>query len=182
MSAAPVIKVVFVEETRPEDPSSDSLFYHQRHVTPNDFRGQSSSSGRSEAVSYTSFAFDGSTRQYRDTLEIRLVLQVFWVKSASWTRTMPPTRHTLEHEQLHFDITRLVAERFRRKVLSMPLTMDDHDSRIQYEYLESFREMNRMQEDFDNSVHRGANVAAQQDWLRRIRNELREYGVPTPEM
>lgn len=176
----PVIKVVFVSENRPEDPSSDTLFYHQRHIAPSDFLGRSSSSGRSEAVSYTSFAFDGSTRQYRDTLEIRLVLQVFWVKSSSWSRTMPPSRHVLEHEQLHFDITRLVAERFRHKVLSMPLTPDDHDSRIQYEYLESFREMNRMQEEYDNAVNRGMNVIAQQEWLRRIRNELRGFGVEPP--
>lgn len=179
---APVIKVVFVEENRAEDPASDTLFYHQRHISPSDFQGRSSSSGRSEAVSYTSFAFDGSTRRYRDTLEIRLVLQVFWVKSASWTRTMPPTRHTLGHEQLHFDITRLAAERFRQKVLSMPLTFDDHDSRIQYEYLESFRDMNRMQEDFDNAVNQGRNVTAEQEWQRRIRGELRGFGVSTPEM
>ncbi|MBO9152891.1 hypothetical protein ACFOTA_11785 [Chitinophaga sp. GCM10012297] len=179
---APVVKVVFVEENRAENPASDTLFYHQRHISPDDFKGRSSSSGRSEAVSYTSFAFDGSTRSYRDTLEIRLVLQVFWVKSASWARTMPPSRLTLEHEQLHFDITRLAAERFRQKVLSMPLTIDDHDSRIQYEYLESFREMNRLQEDFDNAVNQGRNLAAQRDWFRRVREELRRTGVSTPEM
>lgn len=180
--AAPVIKIIFVEESRPEDPASDTLFYHQRHIGPGDFTGISSSSGRSEAVSYTSFAFDGSTRRYRDTLEIRLVLQVFWVKSASWARTMPPNRHTLEHEQLHFDITRLVAERFRQKVLSMPLTIDDHDSRIQYEYLEAFREMNRMQEEFDNAVNRGMDAAGQREWVHRVRGELHGFGVVTPEM
>lgn len=181
-SAAPIIKVIFVEESRPEEPASDTLFYHQRHIRPGDFLGTSSSSGRSEAVSYTSFAFDGSTRRYHDTLEIRLVLQVFWVKSASWARTMPPNRHTLEHEQLHFDITRLVAERFRQKVLSMPLTFDDHDSRIQYEYLEAFREMNRMQDDFDNAVNRGMDAAGQREWLHRVRGELHGFGVVTPEM
>ncbi|MGN7719609.1 hypothetical protein [Chitinophaga sp. 22620] len=175
----PIIKVVFVSENRPEDPSSDTLFYHQRHIIPGDFLGRSSASGKSEAVSFTSFAFDGSTRQYRDTLEIRLVLQVFWVKSSSWSRSMPPSRHVLEHEQLHFDITRLVSERFRRKVLAMPLTIDDHDSRIQYEYLESFREMNRMQEDYDNAVY-GPNTSSQQVWAQRIRNGLKELGVEPP--
>lgn len=172
-----VVKVIFVEDARPEDESSDTLFYHQRLAQPRDYRAAPRQGGRNEAVSFTSFAFDGSTRKFRDTLEITLVLQVFWVKSASWSRTMPPGAHTLEHEQIHFDITRLVAERFRKKILQLPLTIEDHDSRIQYEYLESFREMNRLQEEFDNDVHSGQNAVRQQQWRDRIRQALRREGV-----
>ena len=90
---------------------------------------------------------------------------------------MPPNRHTLEHEQLHFDITRLVAERFRKKILQLPLTLEDHDSRIQYEYLESFREMNRLQEEYDDDVHSGQNAVRQQQWRERIREALLGEGV-----
>ncbi|WP_343700505.1 hypothetical protein [Chitinophaga sp.] len=172
-----VVKVIFVEDSRPENERSDTLFYHQRAAEARDYRGKARAGGKSEAVSFTSFAFDGGTRRFRDTLEIRLVLQVFWVKSASWTRIMPPSYHTLEHEQIHFDITRLVAERFRKKILQLPLTMEDHDSRIQYEYLESFREMNRMQEQFDEEVHSGQNAARQAEWRNRIRQALLAEGV-----
>lgn len=174
-----VVKVIFVTDPRPEDETSDTLFYHQRAVKPEDFRARPRGSGpaKNEAISFTSFAFDGSSRQFRDTLEITLVLQVFWVKSSSWLRTRPPSSHTLEHEQLHFDITRLVAERFRKKVLQMPLTFEDHESRIQYEYLESFRDMNRMQEEFDDKVHNGMNAFMQQEWKRKIRQELMAEGV-----
>ena len=172
-----IIKIIFVEDARPEDEASDTLFYHQRPVQARDYRGAARTGGRNDAVSFTSFAFDGSTRRFRDTLEITLVLQVFWVKSASWSRTMPPSQHTLEHEQIHFDITRLVAERFRKKIMRLPLTIDDHDSRIQFEYLESFREMNRMQEAYDDEVHSGQNVARQQEWRRKIRQELISLGV-----
>lgn len=175
-----MVKVIFVEDARPEDESSDTLFYHQRAAQARDYRGKPGSGGKNEAVSFTSFAFDGSTRKFRDTLEITLVLQVFWVKSASWVRSMPPSRHTLAHEQIHFDITRLVAERFRKKVLQLPLTLDDHDSRIQYEYLESFREMNRMQETFDDEVHSGRDAFLQQQWGSRIREALRREGVEPP--
>lgn len=175
--AQTVVKVIFREDDRPEDNRSDTLFYHQRASTADDYRGRVPSSPKSEAVSFTSFAFDGSSRQFRDTLQITLVLQVFWVKSGSWMRSRPPSRHTLEHEQIHFDITRLVAERFRRKVLGMELTTDDHESRIQYEYLESFREMNRMQEEFDDAVQSGLNVAEQRTWRDRIWKALLDAGV-----
>ncbi|WP_341834030.1 hypothetical protein WJU16_13515 [Chitinophaga pollutisoli] len=177
-----VLKVVFTEDLRPYDITSDTLFYHQGHASATDFRGLPGTGKRSDAVSFTSFGFDGTTRRYRDTLEIRLTLQVFWVRSSSWTRIMPPSRHILTHEQLHFDITRLVAERFRKKVLSMPMTIDDHDSRIQYEYLESFREMNRLQEAFDDEALHGANGVVEEHWIRRIRSALREEGVTPPEL
>jgi hypothetical protein len=176
-TAQTVVKVVFREDDRPEDKNSDTLFYHQRASSAEDYRGRPPSSPKSEAVSFTSFAFDGSSRRFRDTLEITLVLQVFWVKSSSWLRSRPPSQHTLEHEQIHFDITRLVAEGFRKKVQEMELTMDDHDSRIQYEYLESFREMNRRQEEFDDAVRSGLDVAGQRAWREKIRNALLEAGV-----
>lgn len=174
-----VVKVIFLMESRPEDATSDTLFYHQRAVKAEDFKASPRGSGpaKNEAISFTSFAFDGSSRQFRDTLEITLVLQVFWVKSSSWLRSRPPSAHTLEHEQLHFDITRLVAERFRKKVLQMPLTADDHESRIQYEYLESFRDMNRLQDEFDEKVHHGLNGFMQQEWKRKVREELMAEGV-----
>lgn len=177
-----VLKVVFVEDLRPADPRSDTLFYHQGHITADDFRGTPGPGSRSDAVSFTSFGFDGTTRSFRDTLEVKLTLQVFWVRPASWSRVMPPSGHILRHEQLHFDITRLVAERFRKKILSMPMTIDDHDSRIQYEYLESFREMNRLQDEFDYEAHHGANDLAENKWILRIRQALRQEGVTPPEM
>lgn len=173
-----VVKVVFTVDDRPEDNTSDTLFYHQRPSMATDYRGQPPNArGRNEAVSFSSFAFDGGSRSFRDTLEIQLVLQVFWVRTSSWARTMPPSQHTLEHEQLHFDITRLVAERFRRKVLEMPLTIDDHESRIQFEYLEYFRMMHDLQDEFDAATRGGLDAAAQREWVRKIRGELKTLGV-----
>jgi len=175
-----VVKVIFLTDPRPEEAASDTLFYHQRAIRPERFFVPAQgvpAPGKNEAISFTSFAFEGSSRQFRDTLEITLVLQVFWVKTSSWLRTRPPSTHTLEHEQLHFDITRLVAERFRKKVMQMPLTADDHRSRIQYEYLESFRDMNRLQDEFDDKVHNGANALYATEWKRKIRQELIAEGV-----
>ena len=175
--AQTVVKVIFREDDRPEDRQSDTLFYHQRASSAEDYRGRVPASAKSEAVSFTSFAFEGGSRRFRDTLEVTLVLQVFWVKSSSWARSHPPSRHTLEHEQIHFDITRLVAEGFRRKVLNMELTIEDHESRIQYEYLESFREMNRRQEAFDDAVRSGLDAAEQRIWREKVRNALLDAGV-----
>ncbi len=98
---------------------------------------------------------------------------------------MPPSRHVLRSTSSFIWIsTFLVSERFRRKVLAMPLTIDDHDSRIQYEYLESFR---------GNEPHAGrlrqvpymAQTQAHSRFGRNAhipppRNGLKELGVELP--
>jgi hypothetical protein len=50
----------------------------------------------------------------------------------------------------------------------MPLTIEDYDSIIQYQYLESFREMNRLQEAYDDDTNSGRSPTAQYKWQRNI--------------
>jgi hypothetical protein len=168
----PVIKVVFVMDSRPDDPSSDTIFYHARKLRWTDFRGTPSMRGPSAAVAFTSFAYEGGSLLRKDTLQITLTLQVFFIRSASWVRSGNMDSYSLAHEQLHFDITYLVARRFMQKVRQLPLTKDDYDSMIQYEYLESFREMNRLQEDFDGETRHGTIVSAQQEWIAKVTRDL----------
>lgn len=173
----PVVKIRFTVDERADDPASDTLFYPARKLRWTDFQGAPSRSGPSAAVSFTSFAYEGGSLLKKDTLHINLILQVFFVRSASWVRAGATDSRTLSHEQLHFDITWLVARRFRQKVLQMKMTRDDYDGLIQYEYLESFREMNRLQKAFDDETARGMSAAVQQQWAARIARELEEAAV-----
>jgi hypothetical protein len=172
---APFIKVVFVTDHRTDDPDSDTLFYNTRKLRWSDFRGQPSRSGSSGAVAFTSFAYDGSSLLKKDTLRITLHLQVFFVRSASWVRPGIMDNYALAHEQLHFDITWLVVQRFKQKILHLPLTKEDYDSMIQYEYLESFREMNRLQDAYDEETRHSLNTQAQREWADKIARELKAF-------
>lgn len=174
MSAPPVIKVVFVPDKRPEDAQSDTLFYHSdRKLQWPDFKATPPARRTSAAVSYSSFAYEGGSIRKKDTLYINLTLQVFHIKSASWVTAAVQDDYGLAHEQLHFDITWLVALRFRKKVTEMELTADDYDSMIQYEYIESFREMNRLQEAYDKETNHGINHFVQYKWQQAIADSLK---------
>lgn len=164
-------------DNRPDDPTSDTLFYPARKLTWSDFKGTPSLRGPSAAVAFTSFAYEGSSLLRKDTLQITLTLQVFFIRSASWVRAGNMDSYSLAHEQLHFDITYLVARRFMNKIRQLPLTKEDYDSMIQYEYLESFREMNRLQDDFDGETRHGTVISAQLDWNRKIARDLEEINV-----
>lgn len=170
---ATVIKVVFVPDRRPENPSSDTLFYHpSRKLSWTDFQATPPARGKSGAVAYTSFAYEGNSLLKRDTLQINLVLQVFFVKSASWVKPFVRDAEGLAHEQLHFDITWLVALRFQQRIKAMDLTVEDYDSIIQYQYIESFREMNRLQDAYDGETNHGQLPQVQQKWKRTVADAL----------
>ncbi|HVI48303.1 MAG TPA: hypothetical protein VM802_25770 [Chitinophaga sp.] len=178
-----VIQLVFEEHQQADSSKSDTLFYSPaRRLQWDDFHGHIPSSGSSAAVSYTSFAYEGSSHLVHDTLKITLSLQVFFVKSASWVRPDSRTTYALAHEQLHFDITRLIAERFKQKLLQTALNRDDYDSIIQYQYLQSFREMNRFQYAFDQDTRHGADPAAQARWRDKVNLGLKNKGVIPEEL
>jgi hypothetical protein len=173
----PVIKLVFEYTRAPADQASDTLFYsEERKLRVDDFTGTPSLRGPSAAVAYTSFAYDGSSLLKKDTLLIFLKLQVFFIKSASWIRAGAKDNYTLAHEQLHFDITLLVAERFKQKLKQTALNRDDYDSIIQYQYIQSFREMNRLQYAFDHETNHGLNQAAQLKWQDKVKAALKNHG------
>ncbi|SKA16345.1 hypothetical protein SAMN04488128_1021241 [Chitinophaga eiseniae] len=177
------IQLEFEDRENEDDPDSDTLFYsNTRRLRWDDFKGVPSPAGPSAAVSYTSFSYEGASTLSHDTLKIKLIMQVFFIKSASWVRNDARDNYALMHEQLHFDITRLVVERFKQKLRQTALNRDDYDSVIQYQYLQSFQEMNRMQYAFDRDTHHGNNMAAQVRWRDKVNLGLKNKGVMPEEL
>ncbi|MBO9727123.1 MAG: hypothetical protein J7623_00650 [Chitinophaga sp.] len=178
-----VIQLNFEEKQDDTSPASDTIFYSpDRRLEWTDFQAKPSPFGPSAAVAYTSFAYDGNSHLENDTLRITLRLQVFFIKSASWVRPDARSNYALAHEQLHFDITRLVVERFKQKLRQTALNRDDYDSIIQYQYLQSFREMNQLQYKFDQETNHGLNPAAQLRWRDKVNVGLRNNGVLPEEL
>ncbi|SHL43595.1 hypothetical protein [Hymenobacter psychrotolerans] len=169
------VRPSFRNDLRRTEP--DTLFYDpERPLRWADFTGKPRPGNFAAAV-FPSFAYGGQPRVKNGVVELDLTLQVFVVRSSSWVGAGQQTAYHLNHEQRHFDIVKLVAERFRRKATPDSLTVEDYNSILQLQYLKSFTEMNRLQEQYDNETHHGTDAAAQQRWNQRIDAELRGYGV-----
>ena len=168
------LKIVFKEVTGQD--KADTVFYSvKRPLVWADFQGQKSRPGsRYAAAVFTSFAYEGHSYPKDDDLILQIDLKIFMVKSMSWGLPEAKNAGTLRHEQLHFDITRMVVERFKKKLESGDLTIEDYDSEIQYQFIESFREMNREQEAYDGATGHGLNASAQAEWDRKITREIAE--------
>lgn len=180
---ATVIELNFEERQNPAAALCDTIYYDPaRKLQWDDFQAKPSPYGPSAAVSYTSFAYEGNSLLVHDTLRITLHLQVFFIKSASWVRPDARNSYALAHEQLHFDITRLVVERFKQKLRQTALNRDDYDSIIQYQYLQSFREMNRLQYRFDQETNHGLNAVEQIRWRDKVNIGLKNNGALPEEL
>jgi hypothetical protein len=164
--------LVFKEIRNAND--SDTVFYDPgRPLVWSDFKGRNGRPGsRYAAAVFTSFAYEGNSYPKGDDLVVEIGLKIFMVKSMSWGRPESRTASTLRHEQMHFDVTRIVVERFKESLKKAELTLEDYDSEIQYQFLETFREMNREQEAYDRETGHGLNAAAQAAWDRKLTREI----------
>lgn len=173
---ATAVHPVFRSETRQAEP--DTLFYDPaRPLTWDDFTGPPRPKGRYAAAVFPGFAYQGRPRVVNGVVELEVLLKIFVVRSSSWVSPDQRTAYNLNHEQRHFDIVRLVAERFRRKASPDSLTVRDYQSILGWQYLKSFTEMNHLQDQYDQETQGGSNPAAQDRWNQRIDAELRAYGV-----
>ena len=165
--------ILVFKETKGSN-QQDTVFYDpKRPLVWTDFKGQNRRPGsRYAAAVFTSFAYEGRSYPKGDDLVVEIGLKIYMVKSMSWGGPESKTASTLRHEQLHFDVTRIVVERFKENLQKAELTIEDFDSEIQYQFIETFREMNREQEAYDGETGHGLNAGAQAAWDRKITAEL----------
>ncbi|WP_232064747.1 hypothetical protein [Rhodocytophaga rosea] len=175
VSLAKSLTVSFTDYVR--NPDQDTVFYAtNRPLIWEDFRDKPRGS-RFAASVFPSFAYEGSSQVVNGIVHVNIKLKVFVLKNSSWVRETAREPYGLNHEQRHFDIVKIVAERFKQKLHPDSLTVEDHNSEIHWKYIESFREMNRLQEQYDGETNHGLDRISQDLWNQRIEAELKELGV-----
>lgn len=169
------VKVFF--EDHVENVGDDTVFYTpERPLIWDDFRAKPHP-GSYVASVFPSFSWEGRSEVVNGVVHFHIRTKVYMLKNSSWVREGARNAYGLNHEQRHFDIVKLVVERFKEKLLAMELLPEDYDSMLGYQYLEVYREMNRLQDEYDGETRHGINKAAQEKWNRRIDEELRAFGV-----
>ncbi|GAB3813675.1 hypothetical protein [Pontibacter rugosus] len=154
----------------------DTVFYAaERPLKWADFTGRPSKPSSFAASIFPSFSYEGQSEVINGVVHINLLVKTYMLPSSSWVKAGHLDAYALNHEQKHFDIVKLIAERFKKKITPEILSVADYNSIIQYHYIESFREMNQLQEQYDAETRHGLNQVAQEEWNRRIASELAAY-------
>jgi hypothetical protein len=170
------IKVSFTDYTGSAD--QDTVFYSpKRPLSWNDFKANPTGASRFSATVFPSFAYEGDSEVKDGIIHLNLTMKVYVLKSSSWVKEGAKDPYGLNHEQRHFDIVKLVAERFKQKIKPNDLSVADYNSNIQYHFIESYREMNQLQDQYDGETQHGINKVAQEQWNQRLEKELKEFGI-----
>lgn len=152
---------------------ADTVYYQKaRSLSFNDFQAKPPQNTRFQAAIFPSFGYDMQRELKGGLIQVQIVLKVYMIRSASWAFPMIKSTYSLNHEQRHFDLVKIISERFKAKLLSERLNPDNYEGIINFEYLESYREMNRLQQKYDQETNHGINKAKQDEWNRWIDTQL----------
>jgi hypothetical protein len=170
------LRIMFTDDSRITN--DDTVHYNAtRPLTWADFRAQPRSGSHYAAEVFTSFAYEGRSTVENGIITAQILAKAYMLKNSSWVRSDAMNAYSLNHEQRHFDIARLILERFKRKLTPETLTLADYNSEIQYQFIESFREMNQLQTRYDNETRHGIDQLSQAQWNAKIDTELRSYDI-----
>lgn len=164
---------VVLKPYRPRFPSQDTVYYAQRPVVWSDFIGPVRRNNTSYgAAIFSSFGYDAHATAQNGEIVLEVFTKVFMLKNSSWKTPEATTPYALAHEQLHFDITQLIALRFGQRLQQEQHSVIDYDSRMQYLFVEAFQELNKLQNQYDDETRHSLDTVAQARWADKIRKEL----------
>jgi hypothetical protein len=95
-------------------------------------------------------------------------IEAIFIKNKSWTITSDI--QTLEHEQLHFDITELYARKIRKTFDSLRSRKNYIEDNYVKVYNRNIMEKNELDDLYDNQVY--GNYINQNKWIKKISNEV----------
>jgi hypothetical protein len=165
------VKLVFTDYS--EQPEGDTIYYSaKRPLTWGDFQD------RARGIKYIAevlpgFGYTEHAEVVKAVVIVKISMRVFLPKSAAWAKPEERTDYALNHEQRHFDIVAIVARHFKQALMAMKLPVDNYDGYINVQYLDSYREMNQLQEQYDKETSHGMNQPYQLEWNMKIGGLLR---------
>jgi hypothetical protein len=166
------VKLIFTDYT--EQPEGDTIYYSpKRPLTWDDFKDKPYGN-KYVAEVLPGFGYTEQAEVIKGIVLVRISMRVFLPKSAAWVRYEGRNDYALGHEQRHFDIAKIAARHFQQALLAMKIPVDNYDGYINVQYLDSYREMNELQDEYDKETGHGMNGAAQARWNEMIEKDLKE--------
>ncbi|WP_373493344.1 hypothetical protein [Aquiflexum sp.] len=157
------VKLEIVEKSRMSD--RDTVFYDSnRPLNWNDFLDRPGRASRNNAMIFTSLAMEGSPFMDNGVLILPLEIKIYMLPGSSWVRADGKNDYSLNHEQRHFDVSRVAGNRLINRLNALELTPENYEADVNDAFFDSYREMNKLQETYDARTRHGLDRAAQERW------------------
>jgi len=165
------VDISFTDYT--ETTEGDTIYYSaKRPLTWADFQSAAQPASRFGAQVIPGIGYTQQAKMNKGTVVVNIVMKTYLPKSASRASYNTRDAYSLNHEQRHFDIAKIIAEQFKQKILAKKLTADTFEAFINMQYLDSYRDLDAMQKAYDTETGHGLDKFAQAEWNNRIDKEL----------
>lgn len=165
--------VTAVIENQPNKPSSDTIFYNiNQKLQWTDFQGKPGTQHFIGAITASGFAFRSSMNYSNDVLNIRINISPFFSKKDSWKKSEINSSYHLEHEQHHFDISRLGAEEFLKEIQKTTFTMQNYQQLLNKIFSRVYDANIELQQQYDRETKNSIDITKQMEWNKIINDKI----------
>ena len=143
--------------------TSDTVYYDiNQPLRWEYFKDRPSVSSKYNATITCSFSVEGSAQMVDGIIQQNILIRAYMLPNQSWVKN--PDDYGINHEQKHFDVVKIVVDRLIHRLKNLDLDTDFYEAKINTLYFDAYREMNRLQELYDNQSQNGLNKEAQERW------------------
>ncbi|TVP50181.1 MAG: hypothetical protein EA341_08050 [Mongoliibacter sp.] len=155
--------VKLVIEDRAFKSDKDTVFYDTRRpLVWSDFTDRPRLGSTYNAMIFTSLAMEGKPFVEDGSIIMPLTIKVYMLPGQSWVRDR--NSYSLNHEQRHFDVVRVVADRLIARLRTMDVNPENYEALVNDAYFDAYREMNKLQELYDRQTNHGRKKDIQERW------------------
>ncbi len=173
-----VVKVVM--ENKKANEKSDTIYYDfNKLLTWKDFQGRPDVSSPGGAVTASGFAFDSEMNFDGKTIYLDIGIYTFFTKNDSWKKSNINSDYHLLHEQHHFDITRLSAEKLLANIGSAHFTKENYKALLSSIFEKAYNDNSVLQQQYDKETNHSIDTAKQQEWNNKIAAEIKKLHEST---
>lgn len=165
------IKVFMDHKINKED--NDTIYYStDRKLTWQDFQGAVPANTPWGAMTASGFSFNSSMNDDGDNIDITIGVFSFFIKHNSWKRPDIHSAYHLEHEQRHFDITQLGAEKLVSELGKTSLTGKNYKKILNSVFNKVYDENTALQQQYDLETKNGMDIVKQNEWNEKLEKQM----------
>ncbi|MDR7130643.1 hypothetical protein J2X69_003000 [Algoriphagus sp. 4150] len=155
------VRLNIIDPIRPS--SKDTVFYDpDRPLSWSDFTETPNPRSSFNATIFSSLSIEGNATIEEGEIVQTLEIKVYMLPNQSWVKNA--NDYASNHEQRHFDLTRIAADRMIARLKNTELEPELFEAKLNTIYMDSYREMNRLQELYDGQTRHGLNKEMQARW------------------
>lgn len=154
---------------------SDTIYYNfDRKLDWSDFHGEALVEVPWGAMTASGFSFNSQMNDDGGNIDITIGVFSFFTKHDSWKKPGISSDYHLEHEQHHFDITRLGAEKLVNEIKKADFTRNNYRKLLHSIFDKVYADNTALQHQYDLETKNSMDTQKQAEWNGRIAMEIKK--------